>query len=149
MLHTNSSPTVTRRSRRGSRAVAALLGAAALGALAVVSAPSAVAAEPPDGTSWDHTWTGTGVTVYVEEHGDVISVCDTSANSHSAWVTVDDITDNITGYKLTASGGKGSCATHQASQGGRYDLRENNRIALNYEGNGGGGSYAVSFVNDH
>jgi hypothetical protein len=149
MPYTSTSPTATTRSRRGRRTVAALFGAAALGALAIVTAPSATAAEAPDGTTWDHTWTGTGVAVYVEEHGDIISVCDTSANGHSAWVTVDDITDNITGYKLTASNGKGTCATHSASQGGRYDLRENNRIALNYEGAGGNGTYAVSFVNDH
>ena len=150
MPHTTASPGVTRRFTRGRRTVAAVFGAAALAALTTLTAPSAVAAVvPPSGSSWDHTYSGAGVKVYVKEHGDIISVCDTSANGHSAWVTVDDITANISGYKLTAGGGKGTCASHLASEGGRYNLREYDRIALNFEGEGGNGSYYVSFVNDH
>ncbi|MFJ5779031.1 hypothetical protein [Streptomyces sp. NPDC093094] len=142
-------PTLAKRARLGHRTAAALFGAAALTGLAAVVAPSADAAELPGGIVWDHTYTGTGVKVYVEEHGDIVSVCDTSANGHSAWVAVSDITNNISGYKLTVTGGKGSCATHRASDGTRYNMEENARIALNYEGAGGRGSYYVSFVNDH
>ncbi|WP_146073723.1 hypothetical protein [Amycolatopsis sp. CA-126428] len=43
---------------------------------------SASATVDPPGGSWDHTWTTTdadkGGTVYVEENGDVVSVCDTA-----------------------------------------------------------------------
>ncbi|GGT36484.1 hypothetical protein [Streptomyces purpureus] len=127
-----------------------MLGAAALTALTTVTAPSASAAvAPPGGSSWDHTWSGDGVKVYVKEHGDVISVCDTSANGHSAWVLVMDISVDKTAYELKATGGKGTCASHTASEGGRYNLAENHRIALNFEGRGLQGSYYVSFVNDH
>ncbi|MFE4328007.1 MULTISPECIES: hypothetical protein [unclassified Streptomyces] len=143
MSYTTTRPTVTRRARLGRRTAAALLGAAALTGLTAVTAPSAGA------ITWDHTYSGTGVKVYVKEHGDIIRVCDTSANGHSAWVAVMDITDNVDHYKLKASGGKGTCATHQASEGGRYNLAEYSRIALNFEGAGGNGSYYVSFVNDH
>ncbi|MFJ3365809.1 hypothetical protein [Streptomyces anthocyanicus] len=120
----------------------------ALASGAFAFAPAAAATELP-GINWDHTYSGTGVKVYVEEYGDVISVCDTSANGHSAWVWVGDSTNNIDHYKLTASSGKGSCATRRANDGSRYNLREYSRIALNFEGAGGRGSYYVSYVNDH
>ncbi|MEU3841598.1 hypothetical protein AB0E88_16395 [Streptomyces sp. NPDC028635] len=150
MPHTSASPTSVPRSPRPRRLAAALAGAAALAALATITAPSASAAvAPPSGTSWDHVWSGTGVKVYVKEHGDIVSVCDTAANGHSAWVTVDDVTANRSGYKLTASGGKGTCASHSAAEGIRYDMDEYDRFGLNYEGAGGRGSYYVSFVNDH
>lgn len=148
MSHPTTSPSAAKRARLGRRTATGLLGAAALTGLTAVTAPSAGAVVDP-GIKWDHTYSGTGVKVYVEEHGDIISVCDTSANDRSAWVTVSDITNNISGYKLMASRGKGSCATHQASDGSRYDQREGSRIALNFEGAGGNGSYYVSFVNDH
>ncbi|MFC9425368.1 hypothetical protein [Streptomyces sp. NPDC056987] len=143
MSHTTTPTIVPRRARLGRRAAAALLGAAALTGLTTVTAPTAGAA------TWDHTYSGKGVTVYVKERGDIIKVCDTSKNGHSAWVAVMDISNNIDHYKLKASGGKGTCATHRASEGGRYDLAEYSRIALNYEGAGGNGSYYVSYVNDH
>ncbi|MGV9630030.1 hypothetical protein [Streptomyces sp. NPDC003487] len=146
MTHT----TTAQRSPHGRRTVAALLGAAALAALTTLTAPSASAAvAPPGGSSWDHVWSGNGVKVYVKEHGDIVSVCDTAANGHSAWVTVDDLTANRSGYKLVASGGKGTCASHSASEGIKYDMDEYDRFGLNYEGAGGNGSYFVSFVNHH
>lgn len=133
-----------------SRTVAALFGAAALATLTTVTAPSAVAAvAPPSGTSWDHVYSGAGVKVYVKERGDIVSVCDTSANGHAAWVTVSDMDANLAGYKLTARGGKGSCASHLASEGYRYNMIEYDRIGLNFEGGADNGSYYVSFVNDH
>lgn len=144
MSHTVTRHSVTRHARLGRRTAAALLGAAALAGLTMATAPSATAA-----TKWDHTYSGTGVKVYVKEHGDIITVCDTSKNGHSAWVAVMDNTDNIDHYLLKASGGKGTCATHKASQGGKYDLGEYSRIALNFEGAGGNGSYYVSYMNDH
>ncbi|WP_327419890.1 hypothetical protein OG612_41680 [Streptomyces sp. NBC_01527] len=148
MSHFTTLSTVAKRARLGRRTAAALLGAAALTGLTTVTAPSAGAVEAPS-SGWDHTYSGRGVRVYVEEHGDIISVCDTSTNGHSAWVTVDDLTQNRSGYKVTASGGRGSCATRRASDGIKYNPDEGMRIGLNYEGEGGNGSYAVTFVNDH
>ncbi|PBC78156.1 hypothetical protein BX265_2917 [Streptomyces sp. TLI_235] len=65
--------------------IAALTAATVLlagGALA--TATSASAAVDPPGGSWDHTCTAVdsahGGTVYVEEHGDVVSVCDSAAD---------------------------------------------------------------------
>ncbi|MFC7304209.1 hypothetical protein ACFQVC_08295 [Streptomyces monticola] len=139
-----TAPLAAKRTGLGRRAAAALLGAAALTGMATVTAPSAGAA-----AGWDHTYSGTGVKVYVEERGDIVRVCDTSANGHSAWVAVMDNDNNIDHYKLKAAGGKGSCATNRASEGGRHNLAEYSRIALNFEGKGGNGSYYVSFVNDH
>lgn len=149
MSHTSPSSVITRRFSRGRRTVAALFGAAALASLGIVTAPSAGAAELPGGIAWDHVYSGPGVKVYVEEHGDVISVCDTSANGHAAWVAVDNVSDNISGYKLVVSTGNGSCATHKASQGGRYDLGEYSTIGMSYEGQGGLGSTYSAWFNDH
>lgn len=151
MPHTaTTSPTARKRSPRARRLAAALAGAAAVAALSTLTAPTASAAvPPPDGSSWDHVYSGDGVKVYIKEHGDIVSVCDTAANGHSAWVTVDDLTINRSGYKLVASGGKGTCASHSAAQGIKYDMDEGDRFGLNYEGAGGNGSYYVSFVNDH
>ncbi|WP_406453170.1 hypothetical protein OG782_20975 [Streptomyces sp. NBC_00876] len=149
MHRTARSPSATKRSRLGRRATAALLGAVALAGLSSVTASPATAAEAPTGINWDHTWNGKGVRVYVEEHGDYISVCDTAANGHSAFVTVDDVDLNISHYKAKVTTGKGTCVTHKASQGGRYNLHEWSEIGLTFEGEGGRGSYAVNFVNDH
>ncbi|WP_406094093.1 hypothetical protein [Streptomyces sp. NBC_01013] len=149
MQHTTSAPGATRRSRLRRRSAAALVGAAALAGLAAVTTSPATAAEAPTGINWDHTWNGAGVRVYVEEHGDIISVCDTAANGHAAFVTVVDSDLNIDHYEAKVSTGKGTCVTHQASQGGRYNLHEYSNIGLTFEGEGGLGSYAVNFVNDH
>lgn len=149
MSYASANSTATRRSSRGRRTVGALFGAVALASLGVVNAPSAGAAQLPGGIAWDHVYSGPGVKVYVEEHGDMISVCDTSANGHAAWVAVDNVSDNISGYKLTVSTGNGSCATRQATQGGRYDLAEYSTIGMSYEGQGGLGSTYSAWFNDH
>ncbi|MGQ4491087.1 hypothetical protein LRE75_20930 [Streptomyces sp. 372A] len=149
MQRTTATTVAGKRSRLRRRSTAALLGAAAFAGLTTVTATPAGAAEAPTGINWDHTWNGRGVRVYVEEHGDIISVCDTSANGHAAFVTVDDWDLNISHYKATVKTGKGTCVTHRASQGGKYNLHEYSNIGLTFEGEGGQGSYAVNFVNDH
>ncbi|MEU8137205.1 hypothetical protein [Streptodolium elevatio] len=149
MPHPSAPSTTTRRFPRGRHIVAALFGAAALASLGVVTAPSAGAATLPSGIAWDHIYSGPGVKVYVKEHGDMISVCDTSANGHAAWVAVDNVSDNISGYKLSVTTGKGTCATRQATQGGRYDLAEYSTIGMSYEGQGGLGSTYSAWSNDH
>lgn len=124
-------------------------GAIALAATTtVLTVGSAFAAEPPDGIVWDHTYRATGVVVYVEEHGDIVSVCDTSANGHSAWVVVRDRVGYE--YRLAATHGKGTCDTAQASDGGGHNLYEGDTIGLEMSGTGATyyDKYAT-FVNDH
>ncbi|GGX92412.1 hypothetical protein [Streptomyces anandii] len=124
-------------------------GATALAAAAtlMVSAGSASATTDP-GTTWDHTYEASGVRVYVKEYGDVVSVCDTKANGHSAVVQVRDL-DWPYNYEMTAGGGVGSCKSHRASDGAKYNLREGRGIDLYFDGDGGVLSGEGYFVNDH
>lgn len=117
-------------------------------ATTALTAGSAFAAEPPDGIVWDHTYRATGVVVYVEEHGDIVSVCDTAANGHSAWVYVQDRVGYE--YRIAATHGKGTCDTAQASDGGGHNLYEGDTIGLEMSGTGATyyDKYAT-FVNDH
>lgn len=128
------------------------------GALATASPAAATQLPPPGGGSWDHTWTTTdakaGGTVYVEEHGDLIYLCDTAADGVAprariyAWNTTDGY---LLRYSLTASGGNGSCAHGQASDGGAFDLPENDNINIDlflgpYPGTN---RTQPTFLNDH
>ncbi|WP_433243055.1 hypothetical protein [Actinomadura nitritigenes] len=131
------------------RVLAGTMTLAAATIMATAGNASAGQLPPAPSGGWDHHWHGTGVDVYVEEHGDMIYVCDTSANGHSAWVAADDITLNISGYKQTVTTGAGTCTGHDASDGAKYDLAEGSRISLNYDGVGTNGEYVTSFVNDH
>ena len=90
----------------------------------LMTATSASAQVDPPGGSWDHTWKTTdakqGGTVYVEENGDVVSVCDSAEDGLSARADVS--VQQSSGayhvrYQLVASGGVGSCATARASDG--------------------------------
>ncbi|MFD5269034.1 hypothetical protein [Streptomyces sp. NPDC058335] len=105
------------------------------GALATATSASAVI-DPPSG-GWDHTWTTSdsnpGGTVYIAEHGDIVSLCDTDADGYAPRVQI--AAQASSGayhirYTLTASGGEGACATARASQGGVYDLPENTSIGV-------------------
>ena len=120
----------------------------ALAAATIATTPgSASAADTPPGINWDHIYSATGVKVYVEEHGDIISVCDTVANGHSASVKVTAPVGTWT-YTSTVTAGAGSCKTHQASEGGAYDMPEGHYIDLDYVGDGGSLRYST-FLNDH
>lgn len=96
--------------------------------------------------SWDHVWSGSGVKVYIKEHGDYISVCDTSKNNHSAALVTYK-------YTIIASGGAGTCAHRSASQGSKYNLPEGQDIEVSYAGTGGrSDTYYwkdAGFFNDH
>ncbi|WP_410573491.1 hypothetical protein [Amycolatopsis sp. cmx-4-61] len=103
----------------------------------LMTATSASATVDPPGGTWDHTWTTTdsakGGTVYVEEHGDVVSVCDSAADGLSARADVAVQQSSgayVVRYQLVASGGLGSCATARASDGGTHDLPENVSIGV-------------------
>jgi hypothetical protein len=118
-------------------AMAATTAFVALGTLGTATSASA-SVEPP-GDGWDHTWTTTdadkGGTVYVEENGDRISVCDTAADGLAPRAQIAVEESSVPGaydirYTLTASGGLGSCATASASMGGVYNLPENWSIGV-------------------
>ncbi|WP_406447287.1 hypothetical protein OG782_00800 [Streptomyces sp. NBC_00876] len=147
MSRTSTSSAVTGRSGRGRRAVAVLLGAAAVAALTTITAPAAVAAPEPPGGSWDHIYSAPGVRVYVVEHGDYISVCDTAANGHGAVVQVRATTIWPYDYQMTALAGNGTCSSHRASDGARYDLDEVG-IDLEFDGDGGEWGGSGYFLND-
>ncbi|WP_326955596.1 MULTISPECIES: hypothetical protein [unclassified Amycolatopsis] len=103
----------------------------------LMTATSASATVDPPGGSWDHTWTTTdankGGTVYVEENGDVVSVCDSFADGLAARARVSVQQSSgayLERYTLVASGGLGSCATARASDGGTHDLPEHVSIGV-------------------
>ncbi|GAB3584164.1 hypothetical protein GCM10027445_59920 [Amycolatopsis endophytica] len=113
----------------------------------LATAGSAAASPEPPGDGWDHTYRDLGVTVYVEEYGDRISVCDAEANGSSAQVNV--WADGGWRYKAVVSNGNGSCVTHSASQGGAYNLPEGAYIELYYKGVSTSYATKSSYVNDH
>lgn len=119
-------------------------GALAVAAAIVATPGSAFAASTPS-DGWDHAFTATGVKVYVEEYGDVVRVCDTSANGVAARATL--WVSSQLQYEITA-GGSGSCSTARASDGDWWNLPEGEVIDISYDGNGG--AYAsAQYLNDH
>ncbi|MGW4061579.1 hypothetical protein ACWEGE_25085 [Amycolatopsis sp. NPDC004747] len=138
-------------------AVAATTVFVAGGSLMTATSASATV-DPPGGGSWDHTWTTTdadkGGTVYVEENGDVVTVCDTAADGLSARadVRVEETSGNSYRflYTVTAAGGLGSCATSKASDGGVHDLPEHVNILVQvYLGPHYQNSSPHYYLNDH
>lgn len=105
----------------------------------LATATSAWAGVDPPSGGWDHTWTTTdgdkGGTVYIAEHGDHVSLCDTDADGYAPRVQIANEEGSVPGaydirYTLTASGGLGSCVSASASQGGVYNLPENVSIGV-------------------
>ncbi|WP_328616935.1 hypothetical protein OHS18_11265 [Amycolatopsis sp. NBC_00355] len=105
----------------------------------LMTATSAWASVDPPSGGWDHTWTTTdgnkGGTVYIEENGDRVSLCDTAADGYSPRVQIANEEGSVPGaydirYTLTASGGLGSCVSAGASQGGVYNLPESTSIGV-------------------
>ncbi len=112
------------------RTIAGTMAGTAVACLALTT-PASAAVTPPDGGSWDYSWTTSdslkGGTVYIQKHGDTIAVCDTAADGLSARANVGyqlEIGGQTFNYPITASGGNGTCAYHDASEGGIYDLPE-------------------------
>ncbi|GAB3566387.1 hypothetical protein GCM10027445_13160 [Amycolatopsis endophytica] len=136
--------------RRKAALAATTLAIAATVALTGIGTASA--APTPPGDSWDHVWTAKDGTakLYVEEHGDLISICDTKANGDSAHVHVYVGVNGPLRYTARATGGKGNCSVHSASQGGKYNLPETNqKIYLWFGGDNSSGDTMASFFNDH
>nr|WP_206314768.1 hypothetical protein [Streptomyces coryli] len=121
-----------------------------MAAAALTMSTGTASAYPDPGIDWDHIYETTGARVYVEEYGDYISVCDTKANGASAYVSVMEIGYSDPSYSMTASGGVGTCKSHRASDGAKYNLNENGTVVLDYVGTGNWSDYVESeFFNDH
>ncbi|WP_346537228.1 hypothetical protein [Micromonospora sp. DPT] len=67
---------------------------------------------------------------YFTEHGDILKICDTDADGYAVkmFVSLDDAYGAPL-YEFSRSG-EGNCATHQASEGGAYNLPENRYIGF-------------------
>lgn len=123
-----------------------LVGAMILAVAAMVATSGIASASDTPGIKWDHIYTAPGAKVYVKEHGDIISLCDTSANGHSAELDIVDY------GALSARGGAGSCDTSAASSSPFDDLVENATIDIWFDGEGDppyAGWAHRSFFNDH
>jgi hypothetical protein len=131
------------------------IGRVVVGALFVASATmvatpgsasgSASAGDTSPSVNWDHTFSGRGAKVYVEEHGDIISLCDSAKNGHGAWLSAED--SNGRSYTIRVTRGKYSCTTARASNG--HNLAEG-LVVLYWDGEGRTSTnYGADFVNDH
>lgn len=132
-----------------------VLGATTALVAGIALATPASATITPPGGAWDHIVTTRdaaphGGTVYIQEYGDVIDLCDTDADGLAPTVQINYTLDGIPyHYGMTASGGYGSCVVRSASDGGVYNLPENTEIIVTvYLGNY---DYTFSgpYVNDH
>ncbi|TDD60226.1 hypothetical protein E1293_45910 [Actinomadura darangshiensis] len=124
-----------------------IAGTMAIAAATVMATAGAASADIPPGIHWDHTWSELGVKVYIEEHGDIISVCDTAANGGSATLRVINL-DHYSEYTAKVTNGAGSCTTHDAGDGGKYNLKEGDRIDVGISGGGSVKEHRL-FLNDH
>ncbi|TRV73756.1 hypothetical protein FKN01_26385 [Streptomyces sp. 130] len=129
-----------------------LAGATALAATALMMSGTTASAQTEPGINWDHIFnpnspTGSGVRVYVEEYGDIVSVCDSAKDGKSATAVVTDLGYSGREYSMTVSSGYGTCKSHRASDGGVYNLHEDNYVAITYWAKGGD-NYA-EYYNDH
>jgi hypothetical protein len=111
------------------------LGAAVLiGAGTMLSAASADESAASEDITWDRIYTFEGIKVYMRERGDVFKVCDTLTNEFAATLNVNKYRDRDPVYTIKPKGGKGSCLTRRASDGGVYDLPENQKFTTGHEG---------------
>ncbi|GAA2076043.1 hypothetical protein GCM10009801_31190 [Streptomyces albiaxialis] len=128
-----------------------LVGATALASAALaMTAGSASAA--PSAAGWDHifgpnTPGSSGVRVYVKEHGDIVKLCDTKKDGYSAELAVAEDGHAGDSYGMSVSTGAGTCKTHRASDGAKYDLDENNGVAFGFWAKGPQSS--AFWENDH
>ncbi|NEB81966.1 hypothetical protein G3I40_43145 [Streptomyces sp. SID14478] len=124
-------------------------GATALAATILMTAGSASAQPDPGGGDYDHVANYDGARVYFKEHGDVVTLCDTAANGHAAEAYVWDDLPGDHVYTLEVHSGKGTCKTHRASDGSKYNLLENRYAFFKIDGDGDGTWYIFKWYNDH
>jgi hypothetical protein len=123
--------------------------AALASAAGLALAAPAHASDPGGGGSWDHTYVTIdgGGTVHVQEHGDLIELCDTKADGLSVRVEVS--WDNSAGYVLYDKAGNGTCTAVSATTAAKYDLPENKTIYLYIAASDNFDWKAASYLNDH
>lgn len=136
--------------------IAALAATVLLAGGALATASSAWASDPGGGDDWDHVWTTSdaahGGTIYIQEHGDILMLCDTAADGYAprAQIGYENALGKQIYYTMTASGGNGSCITRRASDGAPYDLPENTEIGVTiYLGPNWASPNPEGFFNDH
>ena len=114
----------------------------------VVFANPAVASDPGGGGSWDHTWVSLdgGVTLHVQEHGDIVDLCDTRADGLSVRV---EVSWDGGSYYFYNYGGNGTCEAVSASTAAKYDLPEGKKIYIWISASNNIDNLATSYVNDH
>jgi hypothetical protein len=123
------------------------------GGLLASASPASAAPLQPSATTWDHVWTTSdpahGGTIRIQEHGDVIQLCDTAADGYTPRADVTwGTTSNGSGFSLAAWGGNGACAEVSASMG--YDLPENTEIYVDiFLGPNFAYETYHSYLNDH
>ncbi|MEO3826310.1 hypothetical protein [Actinomadura sp. B10D3] len=122
------------------------IGRVIAGAMALAAAATMATISNASAGSWDHVYKAQGATVYVEEYGDIIKLCDSAANGHGAWINVGD---HNSSYTFSVAG-KGSCKTRRASMGTKYNMAENKTVWLFWDGLGNSSTnYGSQFLNDH
>lgn len=120
----------------------------AAGTFMLAAAALAMNAGSASAIDWDHTKSYDGVTVYFEEHGDIVKVCDTAKNGRSASVIVYEDSPGDVGYSMTVSTGKGDCKSHRASDGARYNPLENHYVYFQLDPHTSK-YYTAKWFNDH
>lgn len=70
--------------------------------------------------------TDPGARLWWTANGDVVKICDQEADGWAAWARVAD----GSGWYEFSVGGNGKCASHDASDGGKYDLDESDKANL-------------------
>jgi hypothetical protein len=115
-----------------------VVGCVAAGVSIAFSGTASAAPAPPEG-SWDHTWTtydtGHGGTLYIEEHGDYATICDTAADGKAPVAELYSLGPDGTDapkfrYTITDTGGYGTCKSVSAATSSTYNLPEDEMIQV-------------------
>jgi hypothetical protein len=67
-------------------------------------------------------WEDPGASVWFQEYGDKVTLCDTAKDGAAAVLSV-EYPETVAVYRMK-EGGKGNCDTYRAGDGGSHDLRE-------------------------
>jgi hypothetical protein len=120
-------------------------------ALFACAAPSAQAADHSMTTLGDvlMPWQDPAGTMWFNEYGDVVTLCDTEADGKKVILHV--ALDNPYGADRYTSvvGGDGRCVTRKAAMGGKYNLPENRKIGFLICHYPTGNCNANTWLNDH
>ncbi|MFF3765758.1 hypothetical protein ACFYYR_16960 [Streptomyces sp. NPDC001922] len=113
------------------------IGRMLVGATALASAALAMTAGGASAAGWDHSFGpnisgSSGVRVYVQERGDIVKLCDTKKDGYSAELEVGEDGYSGSSYGMSVTTGAGTCKTHRAADGAKYNLDENNGVSFGF-----------------